>query len=265
MSYILDALRRAQAERQRGAVPDLHSPAVAGPAPLPPERAAPLPWLLLAALGLAVVAAGGWWLARPQAGALEGAAPATAVAPAPAPPGTDAALPPTAASAAAAAQPLTAPPPVLALPDLPASPPKGAAAAAGERARAAAGRAPAAAELPAARAPAAPAPGQGAIRQAPGAAAPAGPPPAARPGAGGPPAGAIFTLDELPPAVRAQLPALKLAGISYSANPLHRMAIINGQVLHEGEAAAPGLVLERIEPGRAVWRFRDYRWALTAP
>ena len=43
---------------------------------------------------------------------------------------------------------------------------------------------------------------------------------------------------------------------------LYRMVIVNGQVLHEGDQAAPGLVLERIEPGRTVWAFRGYRYAL---
>lgn len=71
-------------------------------------------------------------------------------------------------------------------------------------------------------------------------------------------------LQDLPPATRAQLPALRLAGITYSANPLHRMAIVNGQVLHEGEAAAPGLVLERIEPARVIWRYQGQRWAQAA-
>jgi len=62
--------------------------------------------------------------------------------------------------------------------------------------------------------------------------------------------------------VREQLPTLQLAGVTYSTNPLYRMVIVNGQVLHEGDQAAPGLVLERIEPKRTVWAFRGYRYAL---
>ena len=52
--------------------------------------------------------------------------------------------------------------------------------------------------------------------------------------------------------MREQLPTLQLAGVTYSSNPVYRMVIVNGQVLHEGDTAAPGLVLERIEPARIV-------------
>lgn len=62
--------------------------------------------------------------------------------------------------------------------------------------------------------------------------------------------------------VREQLPTLQLAGVTYSSNPQYRMAIVNGQVLHEGDQAAPGLVLQRIEPERTVWAFRGYLYAL---
>jgi len=74
----------------------------------------------------------------------------------------------------------------------------------------------------------------------------------------------VFAQADLPPAVRSQLPTLQLAGITYSSNPQHRMAIVNGQVLHEGDQAAPGLVLERIEQARTVWAFKGYRYALPA-
>lgn len=74
----------------------------------------------------------------------------------------------------------------------------------------------------------------------------------------------MFTQGELPEALRTQLPTLKVTGATYSANPAYRMAIVNGQVLHEGDPAAPGLVLERIEPGRTVWAFRGYRYAVPA-
>lgn len=67
---------------------------------------------------------------------------------------------------------------------------------------------------------------------------------------------------DLPPSVREQLPAMQFSGATYSANPAYRMAIVNGQVLHEGDQAAPGVVLEKIEPSRTVWAFRGYRYAV---
>jgi general secretion pathway protein B len=79
-----------------------------------------------------------------------------------------------------------------------------------------------------------------------------------------PPAAPVFTQAELPEALRTQLPVLKVTGATHSSNPAYRMAIVNGQVLHEGDQAAPGLVLERIEPGRTVWAFRGYRYAVAA-
>ena len=69
MSYILEALRRAETERQRGAVPDLHAQP-AGPAGLPlagahngrRRRRAGLLALLVSVLLVALVSA--WWLGR---------------------------------------------------------------------------------------------------------------------------------------------------------------------------------------------------------
>ena len=77
-------------------------------------------------------------------------------------------------------------------------------------------------------------------------------------------AATVFTQAELPEALRTQLPVLKVTGATHSSNPAYRMASVNGQVLHEGDQAAPGLVLERIEPGRTVWAFRGYRYAVAA-
>jgi general secretion pathway protein B len=72
----------------------------------------------------------------------------------------------------------------------------------------------------------------------------------------------VFAPGDLPPSVREQLPSLTVTGATYSSNPAHRMAIVNGQVLQEGDLAAPGLKLERIEQGRTVWSFQGYRYAV---
>lgn len=96
MSYILDALRRADAERERGHVPGIHAqPLVGGAAPsAAPRPRAPWPWLAGAALVLLLGVALTWWLTRagspsadaPVAKPIAAAPPA--VAPVPAKPAT---------------------------------------------------------------------------------------------------------------------------------------------------------------------------------
>lgn len=84
MSYILDALKRADAERERGHVPGLHAQPLATPAP-PAAPARPRwAWAAAGAVGLVVVAALAWRLgadtAAPPPGTLAAPAPAPGVA-----------------------------------------------------------------------------------------------------------------------------------------------------------------------------------------
>lgn len=275
MSYILDALRRAEAERGRGAVPGLHTPAV--PAPGAPSMAEParrgaLPWLPVLAAGLAVagVAAGAaWWLAHRTAVPAEPVrvvaapvsqpvTPAAATAPAPTPPAAlqPAEQPARARVASAAPAPLPAPAPAPAV-----RPERVAPVTVPATAAAAAAPAPLPAEraasAPLSRASAAAAATARLLPPANGAATPGAPAVAAA--AEAPP---IVAQRDLPPSLREQLPAMQFSGATYSANPAYRMAIVNGQVLHEGDQAAPGVVLEKIEPSRTVWAFRGYRYAV---
>ncbi|MBB6560731.1 general secretion pathway protein B [Acidovorax soli] len=252
MSYILDALRRAEAERGRGAVPGIHTQAMpAGGAPA--ERPAPANLVLVgtAVLAVAALAAGGtWWaMQRPAGGGAPAGTAAVAVAPpvapAPAPPApavvAPLAVPPPVPAATVAPAPLPAPAPTQPVVASTVEPrpvaPKRAAEPVRER--------PVREAEPARREAAPPAPSPAAV------AAPAAP-------ANGP----VFAQNELPPSVREQLPVLQVTGATYSSNPAHRMAIVNGQVLQEGDQAAPGLKLERIEQGRTVWSFRGYRYAV---
>ena len=88
MSYILDALRKADAERDRGNVPGIHAqPSFGGAAPAGTQPAT-RPWLWLAAGALAALLAGAlaWYVMSPSRGAAEAPRPTPiAVAPSPAP------------------------------------------------------------------------------------------------------------------------------------------------------------------------------------
>lgn len=264
MSYILDALRRAEAERGRGAVPGIHTPAVPVPGAVPVAgRSAISPVLVaVAVVAVAAVAAGGtWWVLQrpvPAGAVVVAAAPATSAAVAPSMPAAA-----STASPAAVALPELAPAVAPAVTPPPAPAPR---AAAPQRERPA--PSPSVAPRSSAADPERPRPAAPAPRErTPAAAAPraadlaaANPAPAAAPAA----TGTVFAQADLPEAVRAQLPSLKISGVTYSSNPVYRMAIVNGQVLHEGDPAGPGLLLEKIEPGRTIWSFKGYRYGLAS-
>ena len=119
MSYILDALRRADAERDRGRVPGIHAqvppPAADDPAPRR-GGASPWRWIALGAgLGLLVVFAAWWWLGRETAPAMPPVATMNPPPPIPQPearpmPPPGAPLPPpTTAAASRPALPASAP------------------------------------------------------------------------------------------------------------------------------------------------------------
>ena len=208
MSYILDALRRADAERQQGGVPGLHT--LTSPQPAAPT--APKLWLLWAAaalllLGLGAVLAG-WWTRPAPVAVVTLAAPAVAMAP------------------ASAVAPLPAPLPLPLPPPLPIV-------------VSAALQTPMPAAAPPASNTAMPAAVQASAAQ-----------PKAVP------------LQQLAAELRRQLPPLVVGGSVWSDTAASRFIILDGQVAHEGDTVAPGLVLDRIQPKSAVLRWREWRLEL---
>jgi len=255
MSYILDALRRADAERERGAVPNIHAQPYAAPAGESETSRSTPPWLWIALALLAVaVLALAWKLfagdaPREQVAMVSAAVPTPSPAPSPAPAPTPAPItapPPAPAqapapTAATPAAPRATPPspvplqPVQPLPIVPSA----------SRAAATVAKA---ASKPAARV-----------------AEPASAPAAAVASAASPAAPAsaverIYAVSELPEDVRRSLPALPIGGAMYSKNAADRMLIIGGQVMHEGDTVAPELKLEQIRLKSAVFRFKAYRY-----
>jgi len=286
MSYILEALKKAQAERQLGNAPTIHA---AQPVPaLQPDAAAsrrPLYIGLGAGALVVVLGAAVLWRAGPVHGPASApavqvaqgqqpAAGATGVtgaagAPAggvPAPSAAVAAGSPAVSSSLEVSAPPALPEPVRApQPRVADAAPAPAAATSRAAARAAT-----AAPLPA---PAVqvrmPTPAPAAVTAPARAASPAaatGAPAAGVPATGSPAAGSpaaedsLPFLQQLPESVQAGIPRVAFGGYMYSANPADRLLLIDKALRHEGEEVAPGLVLEKLLPRAAVMNYRGVRY-----
>jgi len=238
MSYILEALKKAQAERQLGNAPTIHAP--------PPMYAAPDRAQgghrrhLMIGLGLGVLVAAGallWVRHGGEQPVRLAAAPVTVPAPVSAP------------AVAPAPAPVPAPAPASA-PAAPAAPMQ--APAPREAAPVAAKPAPAPAKV------AAPAPPPVRVAEAPLSAAPVAPAPVAS----AQPAGEdnLRTLQQLPEAVRREIPQVSFGGYIYSPTPGESLLLVDKMLRREGEEVAPGLVLERLMPKAAVMNYRGTRY-----
>ena len=274
MSYILDALQRADAERGRGNVPGLHARQL----PTALEEAAtartglrgPLVWGGLLVLVLAATVAGLWMWRSP---ASPSAPVVTATASQPAPAATPVTSPPLPAavpvvpavpvapvvSPAAPTAPTATPPAALA-PSAPASvgapPAPSATVQAAAVARAAPQPAPT--ERPAASdTPVTPAVAPVSATPAPRAAT--APAPTSPAGGSAAPAEAPL-LSGLPEDLRRQIPALVITGVVHADNPAQRLLVVNNQVLTQDGQLGPDLVLETIGSRHSVFRFRGTRF-----
>jgi general secretion pathway protein B len=282
MSYILDALRKADAQRERDPARGIHAQTLhaAGERRL---RSGFAPWVWGASvLGVAAAAGAGWLVyqdrtavaAAPPA-RVEVAVPAVtlAAAPAPAPVVATAVQPPPpppapatprglrmtsqpmgvgapqAGSAGTQIYPAPAPP---AIAPAPGAVPPAAAPAPGMEQPAAPGQPATPQMMP--TPPAAPP----ATQTAPGA-RPATPTPAQAAAAAAAAAPAAAPVAGLPP----DAPKLAISGGVYSTNPTQRMLIVNGQVFNEGSEIGPGVVLEQIKPKAAVLKFRNASYTVS--
>ncbi len=75
----------------------------------------------------------------------------------------------------------------------------------------------------------------------------------------------IVALEDLPPEVRQELPPMAISGFTYSEEPKQRIVGINDRLLQEGQNLAPGLKLEQIGPDGLVFSYRDYRFRKSLP
>jgi len=279
MSYILEALKKAQAERQIGALPTIHAPTLHGgdDAGTGVKLKKPL-WLALTAMALVIVAL--LALVWRQAGtAVSPGAPAAAPAltsastlPAPAlstPPLP--AQPPAPVAVLAAAVPAVAPAPELA-PSAGVAPavvpfvavPPASRLAAASASPAAAPSAPAAVMSSARPVVGRAAPVQPAGQAASASSVPGDAIAATAPVDGGhvaaPAEPPVQALRDLPEPIQRAIPPITVGGYIYSKNPADRLLLIDKVLRHEGEELAPGFVLEKLLPRAAIFNYKGYRY-----
>lgn len=241
MSYILEALRKSDKQRQRGTAPTLLTAQATVAAPKQPAFL----WYVL--LGGALVGAGiviGWL--RPWQP--EQPAPATA---------------PVAAAKPSVSSPRqTAPAPLPVLPEIASKPEQ---------------EPPA--QKSTSAAPPAPVPTSAVIKQdlpalartetrrAPSKAVAAVPKEAATPapqkpaGTGAAQEQSVMTMAELPLPIRQEIPGMSISVHAYSSQPKDRLVSINDRLLREGMSLAPGLTLEQITPDGMIFSYKGYRFS----
>jgi general secretion pathway protein B len=74
----------------------------------------------------------------------------------------------------------------------------------------------------------------------------------------------LFSLKELPPAVKSALPEFKITGHAYSPEPQTRVVRVNEKILQEGQELSPGLKVEEIVPGGIIFGYQGYRFRIGA-
>lgn len=80
------------------------------------------------------------------------------------------------------------------------------------------------------------------------------------PAAAATPGKKIYRRDELPASVQKGLPDFNITVSIYSDNPAARLIKVNGETLREGESLSSGLKLEEILQNGAVMSYQNYRF-----
>jgi general secretion pathway protein B len=276
MSYILDALKRADAQRQQGAAPGLHllqEPVPLGKLPAEPaKKRLALPIALGAAL-LAFGAGAAYWATHrtapvqvagvsiPQPAASQTVITPHTVRPvapppaAPVPPKPQAKVAPK-TDAASAPSPVLKPVAVPAMDSAKAAPTKAVAKASEPAIITETVSAPVAALAPAATAAANTAVNaavNAANNSANNTAVSAAPAPVHE----------VPKLSELPDALQRKVPKLSVTGSVYSDNPAQRLLVVNGQVLTQGSHMGPELRLEEIGVKSSVFSYAGTRFKVS--
>jgi general secretion pathway protein B len=70
----------------------------------------------------------------------------------------------------------------------------------------------------------------------------------------------VQNLRDLPEPIQRSIPQVAVGGYIYSRNAADRLLLIDKVLRREGEEVAPGLLLEKLNPKEAVFNFKGYRY-----
>lgn len=241
MSYILDALKKAETDRHAGTALKIDAPVARFLAP-PPRRVRHAPWLWIVVSTAAVLVACFLWLgpfSKDQEKKEEVLAVATA--PAERTESTQQTQPAQSTKPTEPAEPITAMPQPSDIVEKKAKPLPAAKPVPKRMEKKAAARKPAATtpvvQEPAKMSKAETSKTEVAREEAP-----------------------LPILSELPEQIQREIPRFALDGYLYSDNEADRSVLINRRLLHEGDEIASGLVLERMTRKGMVLSYRGYRY-----
>jgi general secretion pathway protein B len=72
----------------------------------------------------------------------------------------------------------------------------------------------------------------------------------------------VAALHDLPDHIRRSIPTISVGGYIYSANPAERSMLLNNRLVREGEQVASGVILEKMMPKEAVLNYQGQRFRL---
>lgn len=70
----------------------------------------------------------------------------------------------------------------------------------------------------------------------------------------------VMSIAELPPSIQQEIPKISFSVHAYSGTPKERLLGINDRMLREGDYLAPGLLLEQITPDGVIMSYKGYRF-----